>query len=361
MNAGPAPRRALILSVALSTTAALGAVSAGPSRADTGGSRLVYVVQTGTGAAGYRATADHPKVKTRLSLPQVPHGADTPVVDNVVLSPDGTRIAEAFHFSTGTDTSLAIDVADSHGNKQHRVWTRAATGDNLVAGMAWSADGKHLYFGSAIANYATKTFTSRLLTARVRPASVGAVGNLPGGSGLSWPTADPTSSVVAAVRDGIGCRFSNPGGGSPVTATIVLLHPGTGHRSDLTSVTAPKAGCAEPVTKLAWSPNGGRIAFARYAYGADFRATGDVMVVNPAKTDPVPQMAISGQGKHIALAPAWQSAHSLWCQWIAVFDDAHSTYTKPDLMSAKYANGSFKAPVNQTGSRSIAELAPSFG
>jgi Tol biopolymer transport system component len=361
MSARPTHRRLPILCVALSTAAALGVVSAGPSQADTGGSKLVYVAKTSAGASGYRATADHPNQKTLLTPPQVPHGAGAPIVDDVVLSPDGSRIAEAFHFTNGSNTSLAIDVADNHGRKQHRVWTRAATVANLVAGMAWSDNGKHLYFAYAVADYITPTFTSRLMAARIRPGSVGAVGNLPGGQGLSWPTVDPTSSLVAGVRHGIGCRYSNPTAGSSVTATIVLVHPSTGRTSDLVSVTAPKAGCAEPLTKLAWSPNGRRIAFDRYTYGSNFRGTGDVMVVDPTTPNPVPQVAISGQGKHIALAPAWHTGHSLWCQWIAVFDDQTSTYSKPDLMSAKFVRGTFKAPVNQTGTKHIAELSPSFG
>jgi hypothetical protein len=359
MTAGPTLRRALILSASLATTVALGGVSAGPSRADTGGSELVYVVPAMT-SAGFRSTADHPKQKTPLVVPHVAAGASAPIVDDVVPSPDSTRIAEAFRYTTSAGERLAVTIADDHGAHQHRLWTKALTSANLVAGMAWSADGNHLYFGSATRGSDSGSFGSRLLTARIRP-SIGAVRNVQGGRGLSWPSADPMSSTVAAVRDGIGCRRSDPGGGSPVTATIVLLDPSTGHASDLKAVTAPKARCADPVTHLAWSPDGEHLAYARYRYGADLRGVGDVMMMDPAHSHRAPQLAISGKGLHIAMAPAWQNANSLWCEWVRVFDDQNARYSRPDLMSAAFAGGSFAAPVNQTESPHIAETVPSFG
>jgi WD40-like Beta Propeller Repeat len=331
--------------------------------ADTGGRTLTYT----TGHA-FVATAAHPMRRHRLPIPRLPH-TDPGTVQDVVPSPDGRRLAQAFDFFVETRHHLwlftALVVTDRRGGHQQLVWRETRSqrvGIMWMQGMSWSADGRRLYFAPFVRDD-SGAVTTRLLSARIRPASTGPVSRVPHSTGLAWPATDPTGKVLAAVRaQGRWCV--RPGAeAKPRSASLVVVHPRTGAQRELTTITTEPATCATAIEELAWSPDGTSIAFDTEWSPESGRDTADISVVSAHGAAPTPSVVVSGMGKHVATSPAWQSARTLWFQWKPVVDNRYGYDSTSNLFSTRREQGVFQPMVQRTHIVKYARRVfdPSFG
>ena len=279
--------------------------------ADTGGSRLYYV-----GNALWTAPAAHPGRRDELAGLHVAGAEDTSPIQ-VVPSPGDKRLAvTAGVHEKGTIFSFVLYVTGPNGRHQERV-TRFSPPDQdnnyYLSTPTWS--GEHqLFFSQSYGPLAgvTSALEQVHIPTHGKP---GPRHEVPGSQGLTMPAVDPTSHRLAAVHIiRTSCDVASNYG--TITYSIVVLNLRTHTRHRIEKVTTPhKALCPDPVTQLAWSPDGTRIAYQGWDY-----------LPNSPSVHPVPVLkTVTTNGHHhrtrqltqptldlFPWHPAWQTAHSLW-------------------------------------------------
>ena len=272
-------------------------------------------------------------------------------------------------------------VTDANGRHAHRMFARANGGappPNQVRswdidGLAWAPGNHRLYFSMKhIDRFTDDRIGVRLWSVHVTSSGhkSGPASRVPGGSGLSSPTTDPTSGRVAAVRidSGSGWCAEPPEETVTETSTIVLLDPATGDTHDLLTIASPPAFCASAIDHLAWSPDGTQIAFDQISLPHGYYTSQVDLVAVDGSDGAAPRVVAAndpGDDPPFVLAlPTWQTAHSLWyARWREDdgASDTCSTCTMPDLFSVSVSDAGIGTPAPRTQTPTFSEKLATFG
>lgn len=350
------------LTAAVSVLIAAAVCTVTPSLADTGGGRLYFVDRSDL----YTATAAHPGRHTRLPLPKV-EGARHTYLEKAVPSPDGRLLAEVIQTGARHHWVFVAGPRGGHARKAFRIADPAPGIHSYMwslQGLSWAGN-RRLYFSATrydASQPATAEVPSSLRTVHVSRAGVpGTVHTVPGTDGLMTPTTDPNGHSLAAVRvDTLQCTTGNQ---DTATSTIVVRNLRTRHQHDLVTVTSKRGHCPQPITGLAWSPDGTQLAFVPWV------TTHKKLIVSQidaARLDggdgQTPRIAVRSDGRHLMQGPAWQSAHRLWFTRVLKYvESAERPGKHPDLFSVGYRSRRFAGLRREAHTTSVAEQVPSFG
>jgi Tol biopolymer transport system component len=315
------------------------------ARADTGGTRLVYLDR----GWAYRATAANPTHRHVLAKPR------HTIVEEVAVSPDGHRVAELLqidHPSGALEHRLV--VAGAGGKHRHKVFS---TEDSFldVIGFSWSPDGQRLYFGKERRMSCGDTPRDRLMMARIHPDGTVKRSRVPGADGLTSPTVSPGGGRLAAVRTAYDDRCF------ATSSSLVKLRLRDGHVSDpLLTVTDTQFALSAP----AWSPDDARIAVVmqKPCCTGDGESSDIEVVAADGSNNGVPVVAVSG-ATYLLTHPAWKSMGQLWYSRSFVSEEDR-TPSQPGNLYSVHLSGTgdlFEPPVKRTKTSHRSELSPSFG
>jgi len=349
---------------------------AAPGYADTGGNRVVTV----TGTKIYVAPATHLQRRTFVDNASRfgrggPSTRTYPV--DVTLSPNGRRVAYARTFETchkcskrksgriptGHVQVIVVDVATGH---RKVVWHKAIRGYRYrfsTDGLSWAPGGRHLYVGVVKQDNTRTRLSGFLLDVGLRKHHRARVSRIPRSAGLGQPARNPRGARIAAIVFSPTALSDTV----PQAIPVVTLNPKTGVRTLIHTVprdTDP-ADVLFWVQRLAWSPDGARLALAVVnCCHAEGRDVGEVQVIDPHLVDGPVTVAASGHDTWMIESPTWRTARELWFSRFKSSEDDHprpGDNTPGELVSVRLSNGLFQAPVNRTHTPHRGEYQPSFG
>lgn len=346
--------------IALAVAAGAVLCAPGASHADTGGTQVYFHRLRDV----YTASVAHPDRHSLLPRPRV-QGARHTYVEEAVPSPNGRFLAEVVQ--TGARDHWVF-IAGPRGEHPRRAFhiqgpTPAAHHYYVwrLQGLSWAGNSR-LYFSSGRYDSPFAPFSSSLRTLHVSRHGVpGSANRVPDTDGLTAPTTSPKGTRLAALRiDSPDCAA---GAVSVASSTIVVLNLSTGHQRDLLTVTSTPALCPEPITGLAWSPEGSQIAFVPEvsSHGQKLVSQIDVIRVDGSDSQ-TPRVAVPSDDRHLFQAPAWQSGRRLWfTRELRYRDEAERAGKEPDLYSVGYRKGHFSPIRRETHTFEFGETLPTFG